>query len=375
VRIGLVTKWYASGQAVVSRQLRSALDELGHETFVLARPGKGPREQVDRGDPVWDQPGLTHASEADLPATEYGDWAEANALEAVLCDNNYQFAEVASLRERGVRTVGRFVWEHFAPEHVAGARDAYDLVYSFTRAEQQRYRELGIDAPYVPWGCHPELLEYLPAASSASRPGAAGSDEGRAHDESIVRFYVPGSFMGKRKPFAAIAEAFSQVRDKRLRLLVRGQVERKRNPLADVAASDDRIVVELEDRPTDEHLRQFAACDVCLSPSRWEGLGLPLYEAIAFGLPTITNDAPPMNEVVENDVNGVCVRSVPWGEARSGIPAFDPDTGELAAAIERLADEAERERLAAGALQLRDGKRSWGRTVEGIGDLLERVTG
>jgi glycosyltransferase involved in cell wall biosynthesis len=181
--------------------------------------------------------------------------------------------------------------------------------------------------------------------------------------------------MGKRKPFAEIADAFSQVRDERLRLLVRGQVERKRNPLAEVAARDDRIVVELEDRPTDEHLRQFAACDVCLSPSRWEGLGLPLYEAIAFGLPTITNDAPPMNEVVENDVNGVCVRSVPWGEARSGILAFDPDTGELAAAIERLADDSERERLAAGARELRDGERSWSRTVEGVGELLERVAG
>jgi 1,2-diacylglycerol 3-alpha-glucosyltransferase len=373
VRIGLVTKWYASGQAVVSRQLRSALDELGHETFVLARPGKGPREQVDRGDPVWDQPGVTEASEADVPAAEYARWAEDNGLEVLLCDNNYQFAEVGSLRESGLRTIGRFVWEHFSSEHVEGAREAYDVVYSLTRAEQARYRELGIDSPYVPWGCHPELLEYLPAASSASRPGAAGSGEGRGHGDSLVRFYVPGSFMGKRKPFEAIAEAFGRVGDERLRLLVRGQVERKRDPLAEFRERDPRIEVELADRPTEEHLRQFAACDVCVSPSRWEGLGLPLYEAIAFGMPTITNDAPPMNEVVVDDVNGVCVRSIPWGTARSGIPAFDPDTDDLAAAIERLTDDAERERLAAGASKLRGGERSWSHTVNGFSELLERV--
>jgi 1,2-diacylglycerol 3-alpha-glucosyltransferase len=358
VRIGLVTKWYASGQAVVSRQLRSALDELGHETFVLARPGKGPREQVDRGDPVWEQPGLTHASDADVPEDEYLRWTEANGLDAVLCDNNYQFDAVAQLRERGVRTIGRFVWEHFAPEHAEGALSAYDVVYSFTRAEQARYRELGIESPYVAWGCHPELLAV-----------AEGVD--RAAD--AVRFYVPGSFMGKRKPFKELAEAFSRVDDERLRLLVRGQVERKRNPVAEFAERDGRIVVELEDRPTDEHLRQFASCDVCLSPSRWEGLGLPLYEAVAFGMPTITNDAPPMNEVVVDDVSGVCVHSVPWGTARSGIPAFDPDTDALAAAIERLADDAERQRLAAGARQLRDGDRSWSRTVQGFSELLERV--
>jgi glycosyltransferase involved in cell wall biosynthesis len=100
---------------------------------------------------------------------------------------------------------------------------------------------------------------------------------------------------------------------------------------------------------------------------------LPLYEAIAFGMPAITNDAPPMSEVVVDGVNGVCVRSVAWGSARSGIPAFDPDPDELAAAISRLADDAERERLAAGARQLREGERSWSRTVEGVSELLERV--
>ncbi|HEX2467687.1 MAG TPA: glycosyltransferase family 4 protein [Solirubrobacterales bacterium] len=357
MRIGLVTKWYASGQAVVSRQLRSALDQLGHSTFVLVRPGKGPREQVDRGDPVWDQPGLTHASTAEVPTAEYEHWAEANGLDAALCDNNYQFSEIGRLRARGVRTIGRFVWEHFAPEHVAGAREAYDVVYSFTRAEQERYAELGIDSPYVPWGCHPELLAIA---------GSAGRTD-------VVRFYVPGSFMGKRKPFAEIVEAFERVADPRLRLLVRGQVERKRDPLGGAADRDERIQLELSDRPTDDHLRQFAACDVCLSPSRWEGLGLPLYEAIAFGMPAITNDAPPMNEAVVDGVNGVCVRSVPWGTARSGIPAYDPDTDELAAAIERLADDEERARLAAGARQLRDGERAWARTVERLGDLVASV--
>ena len=179
--------------------------------------------------------------------------------------------------------------------------------------------------------------------------------------------------MGKRKPFAEIVEAFTRTRDPRLRLLIRGQVDRKAGKLEQAAAGDERVVIELEDRPTDEHLRQFASCDVCLSPSRWEGLGLPLYEAVAFGMPSITNDSPPMNEIVIDGVNGICVDSVPWGEAGSGIPAFDPDFGQLTAAIERLGDHGERERLAAGALELRDGERSWRRTVEGLAGLIESV--
>ena len=40
VRVGIVTKWFNRGQAFVSRYVRDALDELGHETFILARPTK-----------------------------------------------------------------------------------------------------------------------------------------------------------------------------------------------------------------------------------------------------------------------------------------------------------------------------------------------
>jgi glycosyltransferase involved in cell wall biosynthesis len=298
---------------------------------------------------------VTQGSQADLPADEYKAWADANSLDVVLCDQNDQFDELAALRAAGVRTIGRFVWESFAPADAEPAQRAFETIYSFTRAEQERYRGLGIETPLLTWGCHPELIEV-----------AAGIQR----DPEVVKFIVPGSFMGKRKPFPEIVEAFTRARGDHLRLLIRGQVDRKAGKLEKAAGGDPRVVIELEDRPTDEHLSQVASCHVCLSPSRWEGLGLPLYEAIAFGQPAITNDSPPMNEVVLDGVNGVCVDSVPWGEAGSGIPAFDPDFEQLTAAIERLGDAGERDRLAEGALRLREGERSWERTVEGLQQLL-----
>ncbi|MGH6943134.1 MAG: glycosyltransferase, partial [Geminicoccaceae bacterium] len=333
MRIGLVTKWFASGQAVVSRQIRSALDELGHQTFVLAKPGKGPRAQLERvADPVWDQPGVTRASEADPSTSEYSSWAKANDLDAVLCDQNDQYEQIAALRDGGVRTIGRFVWESFAPGDAEPAKRAFDVIYSLTRAEQGRYRDLGIDSPLLTWGCHPELLAVAEEVRGAGGQGAdraPGTEDrpspnpaapGREAEEVAgqIWFYVPGSFMGKRKPFPEIVEAFTRTGDPRFRLLIRGQVDRKANKLEKAAGGDERVVIELEDRPTDEHLRQFASCDVCLSPSRWEGLGLPLYEAIAFGMPAITNDAPPMNEAVHDQVNGLLVESRANGTARSG---------------------------------------------------------
>jgi 1,2-diacylglycerol 3-alpha-glucosyltransferase len=366
MRVGVVSKWFARGQPVVGRQLRSALEELGHETVVLARPKKerGPRPGALDRDDVWDQPGVTEASAYDVPAGEYERWVADNALEAIFCDQNYQFAELASLRGRGVRTIGRFVWEHFGAEHVAGARDAFSLVYSLTRAEQRRYRELGLETPYVPWGCHPELLAV--AREVRGKPAS----EPRDH----VTFVFPGGFLGHRKPLEPVLEAFMRVKDDRLRLVVKAQVERRHVRPAEAAArSDPRIEVRVADRPTAEHLREVASCDVCLSPSRWEGLGLPLYEAIAFGMPSITNDSPPMNEAIHDEVNGLLVASHPNGTARSGIPALDPDVGALAEAIERLADDELRARLAEGTVRVRDTERRWDDTVQGFGRLLERV--
>lgn len=42
--------------------------------------------------------------------------------------------------------------------------------------------------------------------------------------------------------------------------------------------------------------RLYDEGDVCVQPSRWEGIGLSLLECQAAGLPLVTTDAPPMNE-------------------------------------------------------------------------------
>ena len=135
MRIGIVSKWFNRGQPVVGRQLRSALDALGHETFVLARPkrDKGPRPGALDRDGVWDQTGVTEASAFEIPEDEYLRWGASNSLDAAMFDNHYQFDEIAALSASGVRTIGRFVWEHFAGEDVEPAKRAFDVIYSMTR--------------------------------------------------------------------------------------------------------------------------------------------------------------------------------------------------------------------------------------------------
>ena len=167
MRVGICAFWFNRGQGVVARQLRSALDELGHETFVLGRPTKEsfPMPQEARGDDVWAQSGVTPASDFFIPGDELVGWAKKAGIEACFFDQNYEFDALAQLRGTGVRTIGRFVWERFSDEHVEPTRRAYDLVYSLTRAEQERYAGMGIETPYVQYGVHPEYFEVTPHRS------------------------------------------------------------------------------------------------------------------------------------------------------------------------------------------------------------------
>jgi len=360
LRVGVSSYWFNRGQAVVGRQLRSGLDSLGHETFILARPSKDSAAKpalIERGD-VWDQPGVTEASHYEIPVGEMEAWARENELEVALFDQNYQFDAIARLRELGVRTIGRFVWEQFEPGHVEGARRAFDVVYSMTACEQERYRTFGIDSPRVRWGCHPELLE------AAERFGGERADDG------TVRLYFPGGYMTKRKPLKPTLDAFRAARGDELRLILKAQVERRQNLVRKGARKDSRVVPIFDDIPNDEHHRLLASVDAFLAPSRWEGLGLHLYEAAAFGVPVITNDNPPMNEVVIDGENGFLVPGVATEEpAPSGIEAYDPALDALTSAIERIADPGVREGLVAGTARARE-RLSWDHTLADLTTLL-----
>jgi 1,2-diacylglycerol 3-alpha-glucosyltransferase len=356
VRIGICAYWFNRGQGVVARQLRSALDGLGHETFVLARPTRASNIRpafIDRTG-VWDQTRVTEASEYRIPAAELVAWGRENELEVALFDQNYEFDAIAQLRDSGVRTVGRFVWEQFGREHVEPAKRALDVIYSLTACECERYGELGIDSPRLHWGIHPELLEY----ARDSEPVA-----------DRLTFFYPAGFLSQRKPVREVLRAFRRVPGDRERLIIKGQVERRQDLLDRGASRDDRVEVILEDLPTDQHLRLFASADVCVAPSRWEGLGLHLYESMALGLPVITNDDPPMNEVIADGANGLLVRSRRRGRARSGIPARSPSVRGLADAMRRSLDPELRQQLAAGVEAARERLR-WERTVADYSELI-----
>jgi 1,2-diacylglycerol 3-alpha-glucosyltransferase len=354
VRIGIVSQWRNQGQATLSRHLRDALHSLGHETFVLARPT---REQhllpgaIDHSD-VWAQEGVEDASRYEIPSEEYLGFAKRHGIEVCFFNQNYQFAQLRKLREAGVRNIGYFVWESFDASHVAPARESYDVVYSLNRATRERYARLGVDSPLLFWGIHPELLEV----------------ERALRNDGTRRLFFPGGLLGPRKPIRAVVEAFRRCDDPRLRLVLKAQLDSPHaEPFAD--GGDPRIERVVDDVPQSDYYRLFASCHACVGVSRWEGTGLHFFEAIAFGMPLLVNDVPPMNEIVTHGVNGLLVASHVVGATKSGVPAVDPDVADLARAYRQLADDAVFDRLVEGQLAQRAAM-PWSRTLDELKALL-----
>lgn len=111
------------------------------------------------------------------------------------------------------------------------------------------------------------------------------------HVEGPARVFVHnGALMDPfdRKGTRDTIRAFRRVRRPDLRLIVRLQKE------AALPERDARIEVRVGN--LEDPAQLYSEGDAVVQPSKIEGVGFLILEAVASGLPVITTDAPPMNE-------------------------------------------------------------------------------
>lgn len=127
-----------------------------------------------------------------------------------------------------------------------------------------------------------------------------------AHNSGIVE-------RDDRKALRETLEAFALVKDPALRLIVRAQA-------CDLPAPDDlRVDWRIGHLPSKSDL--YAEGDVLVQPSKAEGLGFAILEAMACGLPVITADYPPMNEYIRDRRMLAAVR---WGADKPVQASYIP---------------------------------------------------
>ena len=113
-------------------------------------------------------------------------------------------------------------------------------------------------------------------------------------DENKVLLHNAGyGGLKNRKGTDLVLKAFQRLKEiVDIKLIINSQVPLEK--YGNLEGVDVRVEEKLEVSDI------YQEGDICLAPSRFEGNGLTMYEAMACGFPVITTNAPPMNEVVEN---------------------------------------------------------------------------
>ena len=126
--------------------------------------------------------------------------------------------------------------------------------------------------------------------------------EGWRIRHSIDRRYILyGGTFEPRKNLPLLVEAFSRLRSDHDVLLVllgaRGWLFEPAFELIEALGLSDSVRV-LEDQPREEWALAYSGAAVAVTPSLYEGFGLPVLEAMACGAPVVSSNASALPEVV-----------------------------------------------------------------------------
>lgn len=206
-------------------------------------------------------------------------------------------------------------------------------------------------------GCDPETVTVTPLGVTRLPPS-------RTPPPVHGPYVLTVGWLAKRKGIDVLVRAMARARLEGVRAVVAGAPSTGSAEVASLIQSLDvanRVVLLGE--VGDEVLSSlYQGAIAMVHPSRIEGFGLTVLEALACGLPTVTSDLAALREVA--------------GDAALFVPAGDPDA--LAAGLERIVtDEALRATLAARGPS-RAAEFTWVRTaattIEGYRRALDRWT-
>jgi glycosyltransferase involved in cell wall biosynthesis len=290
MNIGIVTTWFECGAAYVSRQYRDVL-KTKHNVFIYARGG----EDYAKGDPTWDVPGVTWGRRSvfrsihSVNMADFQKWVKSNHLDVVFFNEQHQWAPVLLCNKLGIKT-GAYI-DYYTKDTIP-----FFGCYDFLICNTQRHYNIFKWHPqvfYIPWGTDINLFKPI----TLHRVNAG-----------YITFFHSGGMSPERKGTDLVLKAFANLHGN-AHLIIHSQRKLKQcfpnlKNLIQSLEDENRFVCyeKTVSAPGLYHLG-----DVYVYPSRLDGIGLTIVEALACGLPVITSNNPPMSEFIDG-TNGSLVK-------------------------------------------------------------------
>jgi 1,2-diacylglycerol 3-alpha-glucosyltransferase len=218
-----------------------------------------------------------------IDKSDFCGWMSSNRIDIVIFNEQRWWYPLIWCAELGVKTVA---YIDYYTEETIPLFGVYDALICNTRRHYSAFA-WHPRAHFVPWGTEVDVF----------RP----SDAREAKQGPVVFFHSAG-MNPIRKGTDLVVSAFWALPEPK-KLVIHTQVDlRKRMP------GLVKILESLEAEGSLEIVQKsvkapglYSLGDVYLYPSRLDGIGLSLVEALACGLPVITSDNPPMNEFCDAD--------------------------------------------------------------------------
>ena len=356
--IGIVTTWFERGAAYVSRAYKEILSE-NNKVFIYARGG----EEYAIGNPSWDLPEVTWGpwfSATRISMFHFYQWLKQNNIEIILFNEQRDMVPVKIAKELGF-TVGAYV-DFYTKDTISDF-----LVYDFLLCNTNRHYSVFKAHPccyYIPWGVDLDVFN-------------SRKNDDRILSDSITFFHSAGmGGVNLRKGTDLLIKAFSKVVSP-ARLIIHSQVglEKYGDDIASLLASDRRINFIHKTVPAPG---LYYLGDVYVYPTRLEGIGLTICEALSSGLPVVTTDSPPMNEFVIDGINGslIRVKEQKYRQDNYYWPESFIDVDHLTEIMERYASNRyivmEQKR---NAINLANERLDWNRNSFSINSILSEFAG
>lgn len=280
MRIGFVTYWFERGAAYVTRQYMQLLEE-NNELYVYARGGV-----YAKGNPIWDTDNVTWGIRQNGPSDifwpDFDKWIKHNKLDVIFFNEQREMNVVVKLRKKYPQVkIGAYI-DYYRADTVQDFG-----IYDFLICNTRRHYSVFSWHPYcyyVPWGTDIDL--FKPKTSNKKL-------------QMVTFFHSMG--LSTRKGSDALLDVFLRTDlHEKSRLIIHTQEgNRPETSLSDEELLKNNVEI-IEKTVTAPGLYHLG--DVYVYPTILEGIGLTMYEALSCGLPLITTDEPPMNEVVVNGV-------------------------------------------------------------------------
>ncbi len=278
--LGIVTTWFERGAAYVSRQYEQ-LFESSFNIFIYARGG-----YYAKGDPNFDRENVWWGKESGAPISAAVDiddmkrWISEKDINIVLFNEQSWWQPVLVCAELPI-LCGAYI--DYYTEATVPFFDAYDFLLCNTRRHYSVF-DWHPQAYYIPWGLDLDL--YRPVDRD---------------DDSRMTFFHSCGLSPYRKGTDLLLKAT---------LLLEGDYSLLIHTQRDLAVLGEDAMLAVR------HLMEagkleivqrtvpapglYHRADIYVYPSRLDGLGLTLPEAIASGLGVIATDHPPMNEFIHD---------------------------------------------------------------------------